>query len=583
MFATFCFIGCLNLFAQDNSLEIEIRKNIKNAQFELALSNIEKLESNTAYLKNNQNRLRLNLSKSKVYNQLDQQEKSINLMLKGFSELKDNTLLKGLKIDYANALGLIFYEAENYDKSIDYYNQALYNSLTENDTINTLEAYLNLGKNYYKNEEIDSAVSNFSKILVYPVNYKTQKYITASYTNLGVVAGDELNLDLAEEYANKVLLIYQEQKDTLNIAMGLINLSSIYYDKKDYEKAKNSYFQAFKSVKDLKSERAIKVKEYALYNLAYTNEHLGDFENAYFFLEEATNLTDSLNQLKIVQNISEVEAKYNVAIQAQKVEEEKSLRQRAQFLFYGSALAFLAFIILSYIFYRNYRLKQRNKIEQIENETQTRIINATIDAKEKERKSIAEILHDSVSALLSSANLHLQATKSQLKEGAPKEISKAQVIVNEASVKIRDLSHELISSVLLKFGLAFAVHDICQKYSNSEITLRSDDKGILRYDQDFEIKIYNIIEELINNILKHSKASNATIMLVHRENDMLSVRLSDDGIGFDLKKAKTKDGLGLSHINARVKVMKGVFNIVSSKGNGTSIFILVPIQPKLIN
>jgi len=583
VFATFCFIGCLNLFAQDNSLEIEIRKNIKNAQFELALSNIEKLESNTAYLKNNQNRLRLNLSKSKVYNQLDQQEKSINLMLKGFSELKDNTLLKGLKIDYANALGLIFYEAENYDKSIDYYNQALYNSLTENDTINTLEAYLNLGKNYYKNEEIDSAVSNFSKILVYPVNYKTQKYITASYTNLGVVAGDELNLDLAEEYANKVLLIYQEQKDTLNIAMGLINLSSIYYDKKDYEKAKNSYFQAFKSVKDLKSERAIKVKEYALYNLAYTNEHLGDFENAYFFLEEATNLTDSLNQLKIVQNISEVEAKYNVAIQAQKVEEEKSLRQRAQFLFYGSALAFLAFIILSYIFYRNYRLKQRNKIEQIENETQTRIINATIDAKEKERKSIAEILHDSVSALLSSANLHLQATKSQLKEGAPKEISKAQVIVNEASVKIRDLSHELISSVLLKFGLAFAVHDICQKYSNSEITLRSDDKGILRYDQDFEIKIYNIIEELINNILKHSKASNATIMLVHRENDMLSVRLSDDGIGFDLKKAKTKDGLGLSHINARVKVMKGVFNIVSSKGNGTSIFILVPIQPKLIN
>ena len=384
VFITLCLIGCLNLYAQDNSLETEIRKNIENAQFELALSNIEKLESNSDYLKSDQNRLWLNLSKSKVYNQLDQQEKSINLMLKGFSELKDNTLLKGLKIEYANALGLIFYEAENYDKSIDYYNQALYNSLIENDTINILEAYLNLGKNHYRNEERDSAISNFSKILVFPVNHKTQKFITASYTNLGVVAGDELNLNLAEEYANRVLLIYQEQKDTLNIAMGLINLSSIYYDKEEFEKAKNSYFQAFKSVKDLKSERAIKVKEYALYNLAYTNEQLGDFEKAYFFLEEATNLTDSLNQLKIIQNISEVEAKYNVAIQAQKVEEEKSLRQRAQFLFYGSALAFLAFIILSYIFYRNYRLKQRNKIEQIENETQTRIINATIDAKEKE-------------------------------------------------------------------------------------------------------------------------------------------------------------------------------------------------------
>lgn len=119
------------------------------------------------------------------------------------------------------------------------------------------------------------------------------------------------------------------------------------------------------------------------------------------------------------------------------------------------------------------------------------------------------------------------------------------------------------------------------KYSNSEIILRSDDKDVRRYDQDFEIKIYSIIEELINNILKHSKASNATIMLVHRVDNMLSIRLSDDGIGFDVKTIKNKDGLGLSHINARVKVMNGIFNIVSSKGKGTSIFILVPVQPKV--
>ncbi len=210
----------------------------------------------------------------------------------------------------------------------------------------------------------------------------------------------------------------------------------------------------------------------------------------------------------------------------------------------------------------------------------TKIINATIDAKEKERKTIAEILHDSVSALLSSANLHLQASKAQLKKEAPKEISKAQMIVNEASLKIRDLSHELISSVLLKFGLAFAVHDMCQKYSNSEISLLSDDDGIKRYDQDFEIKIHNIIEEIINNILKHSQASNAMVKLTHRDDDMLSIRINDDGIGFDVKKAKRKEGLGLSHINARVKIMKGVFNIMSSKGEGTSIFILVPIKFK---
>ena len=110
--------------------------------------------------------------------------------------------------------------------------------------------------------------------------------------------------------------------------------------------------------------------------------------------------------------------------------------------------------------------------------------------------------------------------------------------------------------------------------------LFSDDNGIKRYDQDFEIKIHNIIEELINNILKHSKAANATIMLLHRKDNKLAIRINDDGIGFDVGSAKKKDGLGLSHINARVKIMKGVFNIESSKNEGTSIFILVPITFK---
>ncbi|MDY7394445.1 ATP-binding protein [Aureibaculum sp. 2210JD6-5] len=575
----FCMLSGFWLYPQTDPLEKVIEINLQNKEYELALSNIEKLESNSKYLKSDSNKLNLHLLKAKFLYDTNQHERAINLLLKGFSELADNTSQKALYIKYAKYLGKIFNEAQNYNKSIEYYKEVLDNALVLKDTLNILDAYLSLGKNYYNKEVKDSAVISFTKMLGFPVTAKTENFISFSYNNLGIIAS-ETDLELAEDYYNKSFEIKEKQKDTVGLATAVMNLGGIYYDKEEFVKAKENYYKAYQAVKRLKSERAVKVQEYALYNLAYTNEQLGDFEKAYSYLEEATYLTDSINEASVAENISEIEAKYNAAKQAQKIEEEKSLRLRAQFLFYGSALALLAFIILGYIFYRNYRLKQKSKIEQLENETQTRIINATIDAKEKERKSIAGILHDSVSALLSSANLHLQATKSQLKTGAPQEITKAQRIVNEASVKIRDLSHELISSVLLKFGLAFAVHDLCQKYSNSEITLRSDDKGIKRYDQDFEIKIYNIIEELINNILKHSKASNATIMLVHREDNMLSVRLSDDGIGFDIKTIKNKDGLGLSHINARVKVMNGIFNIVSSKGKGTSIFILVPIQLK---
>ena len=325
------------------------------------------------------------------------------------------------------------------------------------------------------------------------------------------------------------------------------------------------------------SDESSTLKRIIYDNLSVSYDSLSDYKLAYNYLLLYKDLNKEINENILNKNIAETEAKYNLAREEQKTELERSKSLQTQFLFYALAFVTLTLFILILIFYKNYKLKQQNKLEQVQNDVQTRIINATIDAKEKERKTIAEILHDSVSALLSSANLHLQASKAQLNSKVPAEISKAQKIVGEASVKIRDLSHELISSVLLKFGLAFAVHDMCEKYSNSKFTLISDANGIKRYNQKFEIKIYNIIEELVNNIIKHSKAQNGSIMLTEKEGNKLIIQIIDDGNGFDVKKAINKNGLGLSHIEARIKVMKGVFNINSKKGEGTSIFISAPI------
>ena len=575
-------------YAQSESLDAQIKKKlqqieqqIENKEYDQALAKIEQLESYKNYISIDGNRLQIELLKAKsFYGNKDEQEKATNLLLKGLDELILRPKLFRLKIEYSSFLGEVFESAKNFTKARDYYKVSLNESKLILDTIAILDSYLGIGSTFFNERSYDSATYYYKNIIGFPVTVKTNKIISNAYNNLGVITMLENDLELAEEFGNKYLNISEQQKDTLGMARALVNLSNILYVKKDFKKGEENYLKAYNNVKLLKTRDALKVKEGTLYNLAYVNEELKDFEKAYYYLDEATDLTDSLEEASIDQKISEVEAKYNVAKEAQKTEEEKSKRLRAQVLFYGSAITFLIVMMLGYIFYRNYRLKQRNKLEQIENEVHTRIINATIDAKEKERKSIAETLHDSVSALLSSANLHLQATKAQLRKDAPKEITKAQSIVNEASVKIRDLSHELISSVLLKFGLAFAVHDMCQKYSNSKLSLHSDDNGIKRYEQDFEIKIHNIIEELINNILKHSDASNATIMLVHRADDKLGIRINDDGVGFDIKKAKYKDGLGLSHINARIKVMKGVFTIESSEDEGTNIFILVPIQFK---
>jgi len=562
---------------QEDLLEIDNR--ILNKEYDQALLKIEQLEKYSAYISNNNNRLNLNLLKAEAYFGKEESEESINLLLTGLDQLikqKESPLIG----KYSLFLAQIFVKEKNYKKAIEYYNTLFENGLKRNDTVDVLRSYVSIGGIYQTLGELDSADFYYNKIIQYPVNIKTESYITSTYNNLANIASGGQDFELAEQYANKILAIKQQFKDDIGVSLGYLNLGNIYYEKNEINKAKINYLKSYELVKNLKTDVALNIKHNLLFNLAGVDSELKNYKTAFNYLEEATSLKDSISDANIAQNISELEAKYNVKVEALKFEEEKRKHFKTQLLFYGLAGAFLLFLVFGYIFYNNYRLKQRHKLELVENEMNTRIINATIDAKEKERKTIAEILHDSVSALLSSANLHLMASKAQLKKNSPKEISKAQGILNEASIKIRDLSHELISSVLLKFGLAFAVHDMCQKYSNSEISLFSDDNGIKRYDQDFEIKIHNIIEELINNILKHSKASNATIMLAHRKDDKLSIRINDDGVGFDIGSVRQKDGLGLSHINARVKIMKGIFNIESSKNEGTSVFILVPIKFK---
>jgi signal transduction histidine kinase len=129
--------------------------------------------------------------------------------------------------------------------------------------------------------------------------------------------------------------------------------------------------------------------------------------------------------------------------------------------------------------------------------------------------------------------------------------------------------------------LSYSIFDLCEKYSNSQIELVSDINKIQRYDQAFEIKINNIIEELVNNILKHSKASEAIISLEQKGRN-LYLEITDNGDGFKLDQAVLKDGLGLNQIKARISMMEGSINIDSEEGLGTTINIEVPIVERPI-
>lgn len=543
---------------------------------------------------------RLNYEKTEYF-------KSMKLILETIKD--NNSKYKEIDVLCQYLLGNIFEKTNNNEKALLHYTKSLKEykldrlsddnkKLFFNDSIkySYTDNLLKIGGLFHKLEKIDSAKVYYLKLINYPFSNKEVNISKAkAYLNLAVIDANNSKLDHAKNYIYKAIEIYGKINNKPLEAVALGNLASIYLKEENYKKAKETYKKGLSLIEKDNSSNAINYKRSLYYNLAWTLYLLKDY-TAYNYQEKSYIIKDSLRDKEIRRMIEKIYAQQKVDLEKEKtnlVTEQRKLLEAEQNktnLFLG-VLALLVIIISTTIVY-NYRLRQNNlklklsetnllqqqNIEKLKSEAQIKILNATIDGKEAERKEIAETLHDNVSALLSSANMHLSATKKQFNQNTPVEIEKTQSIILEASQKVRDLSHNLVSSILLKFGLEYAIKDVSKKYSNSELAFHTSANNINRYNQEFEIKIFNVVQELINNILKHSKAKNAYINLKEK-NNQLTILVKDDGVGFNTSSSSLKDGgIGLNQIEARIHMLNGNFSINSKENSGTTILIKVPVS-----
>lgn len=501
------------------------------------------------------------------------------LSLKGFASILNRGNLDQSQLDGDDFILI----ENNFKIGVSY--QRLYEIWFANEQDTIKERYYKDGTLYYYDKVIES--KSFTK--------ESSRLKSKVYNNISnIYLRDSLYVE-AENYANKSIDIDKKYGDQHDVASGYNALSNIYFFKKEYEKSKEALLKGEKALEKVKGEEADEIRAALYSNIAYSMYMLKDYI-AYDYLEKSWNLYDEIKDSENEENIARIyaERNYNKGLE-EGIYQEEIKRERARNITWIISISSFFIIVLLVFYLKQYKLRQRNlglelskqelmqqqKLEKIRNESQVRILNATLDGKESERKQIAETLHDSVSALLSSANLHLQACKTQFNGSTPIEVDKSQSIINEASQKIRDLSHTLVSSILLKFGLSYAIKDIAEKFSNSQLQIDYETRYIKRYDQGFEIKLYNITQEFINNILKHSNASHASIVLVEK-NKKLLLTIKDNGDGFDKELIPEKDGLGLNQIDARIQMMQGKFNIDSGKGKGTTIQIELPVFEKVL-
>jgi two-component system, NarL family, sensor kinase len=234
-------------------------------------------------------------------------------------------------------------------------------------------------------------------------------------------------------------------------------------------------------------------------------------------------------------------------------------------LFFGTVgmLALTIGLIVFIIFHQRKVIRYQSKLQLMEQEQQKMLLNASIRLQEEERQRIAADLHDDAGPLLATARLYLNENLVNLDKTAQlQSIYNAKQIIDDTIQLIRNISHSLMPPTLKNFGLESAVNDLFQKISGSGSMNAScrfhDYRERLHADQ--ELIIFRVIQELINNILKHSNAS--FIHLTQNLNGSnLYIRLHHDGRGItqaDFEKLnKSNVGLGLKNIQSRLKLVHG--------------------------
>ncbi|KFF04078.1 sensor histidine kinase [Flavobacterium reichenbachii] len=232
------------------------------------------------------------------------------------------------------------------------------------------------------------------------------------------------------------------------------------------------------------------------------------------------------------------------------------------------------FLIVFFYFSRKKIIQKEVEKKDLEIQYQREQIHAVIATQEEERRRIAQDLHDDISSKLNivSLNSHL-LTSPNLTEAETKEITDNIIgLTTKALENSRKIAHNLLPPVFEKFGLNAAIEELCEEFESSK-SVKIYYKNEIDFDDneiDRHLHVFRILQELMNNSLRHGKSSE--IWITFKKSEGVNIcNYEDNGIGFDSKNEANQKGLGMKNIDSRISFLNGTIEINSEINNGIAI------------
>ncbi|UXP34053.1 tetratricopeptide repeat protein [Reichenbachiella agarivorans] len=489
-----------------------------------------------------------------------------------------------------NNIGIIYQEQGHYQEAERYFRE----SLSMEPSLSTQIAVLgNIGLTKQKQNNFDSALYYYEEALLLAqqsqdsvsmyaiVDYLTSLYWKESMPEKALI----YCLDLVDYHRNT------QNEWALIHAYNMLGL--IYHELRDYQRSESYYEMSLVLAHKYQSKN----EAFILANMAFNEAAAGKYEEAYNHLFTHLSVKDTLFSLEKSRQLEEALAQY----ESEKKEKEIAVLQAEQKLHEanlekqqlirntalgGSVLLLISSVLLISIYAqklktnkilaeKNEEINQRN-IKTLLKENEIANIKASLEGQEKERMRIARELHDGVAGSLAAVKLNLESMLDS--NSSPALLKKAISDVNFTYQEVRTLSHNLSPYKVLKAPFVQLVRDYVHEMAESSgIDIRFVASGNLSFHElsdPLKIEIYRILQELVINLIKHSQAQYAEVVLTKNDLD-INLIVEDEGIGFDPK--RKHKGIGYDNIYHRVEILKGKIQIDSVKGRGTIVNIDLPL------
>jgi two-component system, NarL family, sensor kinase len=514
----------------------------------------------------------------------------------------------------------------NYDSAINYYyiSMRIYEKLENKQLIGV--TLLNVGDLYESMNEYSNAIEKYKKGLVLFNELEDIKNMGLSNNKIGVIYEQVGNYDSAL-YHYRISQGYFNRIDNVSgLAHLNIDLGNLFLDWKLYDSAfyylniaKNSFYKMgfqsgyFNALMGLAIANEKKGQIKMAMDIYDTCENIAsqldqqsllkvydrkteiyknakNYVKAFQYQSNYYDIKDTIFKLEKVKTVADVELKYEkekdqakiLVYQNESLKKdvalEKKTRQRNAYIFSGSGIILVLIFIFAYYHQRTRKNRTiiEQKIFQLEEEKKLLAARSIVNGQEEERKRIAKELHDGLGVLLSTAKMQFSSIKDKSPENKPL-IEKATKLLEQATGDVRRISHNMMPGLLTKFGLYEAVEDLFENVNEMEgISAEVKIEGEkARLPENKEIMLYRIIQEMVNNTLKHAQASKV-VLKMEIQPKLLKMIYSDNGKGFDLENMLELKTIGLTSIQSRVKFLEGDVIVTTQPGEGVKYEMEIP-------